>query len=263
MSKIGGTDLASYASDDLNLKSVYSEGTYISGDTTYTITSMAAMQGNTTIKTVEMPSTVTSLPASCFSGCTALKSVSFPGIKTIQDYAFRNCSALTGTLTIPSGAYVNNQAFNGCTGVTTLVIHTGTTDNPTSFYGDAFLNMGNVTKVEIVDGGSTKIPDNTFKGAAFKDGVDLNIDKAITTIGNYAFSSAKFDGFSFFFSSEPFTPTAINAVKANADSHSAAHYNDDSYYDLQGRKVEFPSTGIYIHHGRKVVITHKPQSLNL
>jgi hypothetical protein len=74
---------------------------------------------------------------------------------------------------------------------------------------------------------------------------------------------AKFDGFSFFFSSEPFTPTAINAVNANADSHSAAHDNDDSYYDLQGRKVEFPSTGIYIHHGRKVVITHKPQSLNL
>ena len=74
---------------------------------------------------------------------------------------------------------------------------------------------------------------------------------------------AKLDGFSFFFSSEPFTPTAINAVKANADSHSAAHDNDDSYYDLQGRKVEFPSTGIYIHHGRKVVITHKPQSLNL
>ena len=76
-------------------------------------------------------------------------------------------------------------------------------------------------------------------------------------------SGAKLDGFSFFFSSEPFTPTAINAVKANADSHSAAHDNDDSYYDLQGRKVEFPSTGIYIHHGRKVVITHKPQALNL
>ena len=76
-------------------------------------------------------------------------------------------------------------------------------------------------------------------------------------------SGAKFDGFSFFFSSEPFTPTAINVVKANADSHSAAHDNDDSYYDLQGSKVEFPSTGIYIHHGRKVVITHQPQSLNL
>lgn len=76
-------------------------------------------------------------------------------------------------------------------------------------------------------------------------------------------NGAKLDGFSFFFSSEPFTPTAINAVNANADSHSAAHDNDDSYYDLQGRKVDFPSTGIYIHHGRKVVIAHQPQVLNL
>lgn len=76
-------------------------------------------------------------------------------------------------------------------------------------------------------------------------------------------SGAKLDGFSFFFSSEPFTPTSINAVNANADSHSAAHSNDDSYYDLQGRKVDFPSTGIYIHHGRKVVIAHQPQTLNL
>lgn len=95
-----------------------------------------------------------------------------------------------------------------------------------------------------------------------KQGTTLAAGKAYIDPGTGG-KGAKFDGFSFFFSSEPFTPTAINAVKANADSHSAAHDNDDSYYDLQGRKVEFPSTGIYIHHGRKVVITHKPQSLNL
>ena len=95
-----------------------------------------------------------------------------------------------------------------------------------------------------------------------KQGTTLAAGKAYIDPGTSG-GGAKLDGFSFFFSSEPFTPTAINAVKANADSHSAAHENDDSYYDLQGRKVEFPSTGIYIHHGRKVVITHKPQSLNL
>ena len=95
-----------------------------------------------------------------------------------------------------------------------------------------------------------------------KQGTTLAAGKAYIDPGTSG-GGAKLDGFSFFFSSEPFTPTAINAVNANADSHSAAHDNDDSYYDLQGRKVEFPSTGIYIHHGRKVVITHKPQSLNL
>ena len=116
LSKIGGTDLASYKGTDIDLKTAYPNGTYTSGDTLYTITSMEAMDGNTTIKTVEMPSTVTSLPSSCFSGCTALITVSVPGLKTIRDYAFKGCYALTGTLTIPSGAYVGNEAFNG-TGV--------------------------------------------------------------------------------------------------------------------------------------------------
>lgn len=80
------------------------------------------------------------------------------------------------------------------TGYTSLVINTGTTDNATSFYGYAFSKMGSVTNVEIVNGGNNKIPDNTFKGAEFKAGVDLNIDKdkAITTIGAYAFSGANF-----------------------------------------------------------------------
>lgn len=192
LSKIDNTPLASYKGTSIDLASAYSDGTFTVDGTTYTITSMDAMDGNETIKTVEMPSTVTSLPASCFSGCTALTTVSFPGIQTIRDYAFQNCSALTGTLTIPSGAYVGNRAFNGCTGYTTLVIHTGTTDNATSFWGYAFSNMGGVTKVKIEDGGSNKIPDNTFKGAAFKDGVDLTISSDIKGIGAYAFSSANF-----------------------------------------------------------------------
>ena len=176
---------------------------------------MVAMGGNKTIKTVEMPSTVTSLPARCFSDCTALTTVSFPGLKTIGnyafqncsaltgtltfpglktigEYAFQNCSALTGTLTIPSGADVKNQAFSGCTGFTSLVINTGTTTNVTYFYGNAFKNMGGVTEVKIEDGGSKTIPNNTFQGAAFNAGVTLNIDKNITTIGNYAFSGANF-----------------------------------------------------------------------
>lgn len=191
LSKIGDTALDKYTGTSIDLTTDYPNGTFTVDGTTYTITSMVPM-GGTSIATVKMPSTVTSLPSRCFDGCKSLTSVSFPGIKTIQDYAFRNCSALTGTLTIPSGAYVNNQAFNGCTGVTTLVIHTGTTANPTSFNGDAFLNMGSVTKVEIVNDGSNKIPDKTFQGAAFNATMALTIPSTITAIGDYAFSSANF-----------------------------------------------------------------------
>lgn len=155
MSKIDGTALAKYtASTDINLAATYSEGTYTSGDTTYTITSMDAMGGNTTIKTVEMPSTVTSLPASCFSGCTALTTVSFPGItslpnncfdgctaltsfsftgiKTIGFLAFYNCSKLTD-ITIPSGATVGQRAFQYCTALTKLTIQEGATVGERAF----------------------------------------------------------------------------------------------------------------------------------
>ena len=155
LSKIDGTALDSYtASTDIDLAATYSEGTYTSGDTTYTITSMEAMRGNKTIKTVEMPSTVTSLPASCFSGCTALTTVSFPGIttlpnncfdgctaltsfsftgiKTIGSFAFYNCSKLTD-ITIPSGATVGQRAFQNCTGLTKLTIPEGATVGERAF----------------------------------------------------------------------------------------------------------------------------------
>ena len=214
LSKIDGIALAKYtASTDINLADTYSSGTYKSGDTTYTIKSMEAMNGNITINTVEMPTTVTSLPWYCFNKCTSLTSVSFPGItslpsycfdgctsltsfsipsiQSIGDHAFNDCHALTGTLTIPSGVYVGNGAFNG-TGYTTLVINTGTKDNATSFWGYAFSNMGSVTKVKIEYGGYETIPNNTFKGAKFNASVDLTISSDIKGIGAYAFSGANF-----------------------------------------------------------------------
>ena len=42
-------------------------------------------------------------------------------------------------------------------------------------------------------------------------------------------------------------PTGIEDVKAAAPK-------SDAYYDLQGRKVNHPTRGIYIHQGRKVVV---------
>lgn len=192
MSKIGGTDLASYKGTDLNLKTTYSDGTYTSGDTTYTITSMDAMGGNKNLQTVKMPSTVTSLPKYCFSGCTALTTVSFPGIQTIGEGAFLNCSALTGELTIPKGASVAYKAFDGCKGITSIVLHSGMTSGE-SWHNGCFLSMSGVTSVSIIDDGNHTIPANVFGHASFStDGVSLNIDNTITGIGDYAFNHANF-----------------------------------------------------------------------
>ena len=214
LSKIGDTDLKSYTGTDIDLLSAYPKGTFTStdGSTTYTITSMEAMRGNTTIKTVEMPSTVTSLPKYCFSGCTALTTVSFPGIQTIGNYAFQDCSALTGItipegvtvgekafqnctgltgeLTIPKGTY-NNLIFDGCTNVTDLVIHTGVNIKDWDKHG-CFGIMQSVTNVTLKDDGDHTIPAYLFGCASFKDDVTLDIDKSITGIGDYAFYKANF-----------------------------------------------------------------------
>ena len=170
----------------------YSDGTYTSGDTTYTITSMNAMGGNKNLQTVKMPSTVTSLPKYCFSGCTALTTVSFPGIQTIGEGAFLNCSALTGELTIPKGASVAYKAFDGCKGITSIVLHSGMTSGE-SWHNGCFLSMSGVTSVSIIDDGNHTIPANVFGHASFStDGVSLNIDNTITGIGDYAFNHANF-----------------------------------------------------------------------
>lgn len=42
-------------------------------------------------------------------------------------------------------------------------------------------------------------------------------------------------------------PTGIDEIKTTGKA-------DPYYYDLQGRRVESPSRGIYIHQGHKVVV---------
>ena len=213
LSQIGGTALANYTGTDIDLATDYPNGTFTDGTTTYTITSMDAMGGNKTIKTVEMPSTVTSLPKYCFSGCTALTTVSFPGIQTIGNYAFQDCSALTGItipegatvgegafmnsgltgeLTIPKGTY-DNRAFENCNKVTALVIYTGSKiSNPWNNYG-CFGNMSGVTNVTLKDDGDHTIPAYLFGCASFSTaGVTLTIPESITAIGDGAFYHAKF-----------------------------------------------------------------------
>ena len=132
LSQIGGTDLASYNGTDIDLVAAYLYGTFTVDGTTYTITSMDAMNRNTTINTVEMPSTVTSLPNSCFDGCSALTSVSFPGLTTLPNSCFDGCSALT-TFTIPGLKTIGSLAFRNCSSLTDITIPEGATVGERAF----------------------------------------------------------------------------------------------------------------------------------
>lgn len=108
------------------------------GSSKVTAIGAGAFSGNTSVKSVSIPSSVTqigqeafsdctsltsvSLPSSlqsigigAFYGCTSLSSVSVPdGTKTISDEAFAQCSSLK-TITIPSSVTtIADDAFSGC-----------------------------------------------------------------------------------------------------------------------------------------------------
>ena len=119
---------------------------------------------------------------------TFAKNTKFTGEQT-----FVNCTGLSGTLTIPNGANISYRAFDGCSGITSIVLHSGMTSGAWNSYG-CFMNMSKVNSVSIIkDDGYNTIPANVFGGASFsKDGVTLDIDKNITGIGDYAFYNANF-----------------------------------------------------------------------
>ena len=72
-------------------------------------------------------------------------------------------------------------------------------------------------------------------------GTSFNADEAFVNISDASSSGAKYD---LVFDGEG-TTTGIVEFEKSATT---------TYYDLQGRKVERPTTGIYIINGKKTVI---------
>ena len=75
------------------------------------------------IKSVNIPTTVTSLSSQCFSGCSSLIEITIPdSVTSIGNTCFKNCSSLTG-ITIPNGVIsLSSQCFYGCSSLTGITI---------------------------------------------------------------------------------------------------------------------------------------------
>ena len=114
------------------------------------------------IKTLVLPSGMTTIGNYAFYGCNGLTSVTIPNSVTIIGYnAFDYCSGLTGALTIPNSVTsIGVEAFRYCSGLTgALTIP----NSVTTIGGSAFRYCSGLT------------------GA-------LTIPNSVTTIGGYAFS---------------------------------------------------------------------------
>ena len=176
---------------------------YIEG---YPVTSIYedAFYKNSYIKTVTLPSTLTSIGYRAFSNCGALTTVSIPGsvtsigsyafnncdalknltlssgLKTIGSYAFKDCDALT-SVTIPGTVTeINTEAFQSCSALSSLTFSSGVA----SIGSSAFYDCDALTAVTIPASVKT-IGTEAFKSC---DGLKtLTLKSGITSIGTYAF----------------------------------------------------------------------------
>ena len=140
----------------------------------------------------------------------ALKS----GITSIGDYAFFDCSNLTGDLKIPSNVHsIGENAFGYCSGFNgSLTIENGVVEikkyafyhckgftgslkipNSVTYIGVyAFYDCAGFTGDLIIGDGVTTIENGAFFGCKFKG--TLKIGNSVTSIGEEAFNSCRFTG---------------------------------------------------------------------
>ena len=115
--------------------------TFTNNGTSYTVTALAAnaFSGCTALTgTLTIPATVTSIGWTAFSGCTGLVGVSSFGDGCTAQWGqqvFRYCKGLRGTLVVPDSnpCYMNNFVFDGCLGLKSIIIGSGTTWIPRYF----------------------------------------------------------------------------------------------------------------------------------
>ncbi len=162
--------------------------------------------GGNTIKTVSLPSGLTSIGNYAFYGCDSLESITIPGnVETIGDSAFYSCDSLQ-SITIPSSVvvikysafgdctsladvelngsigYIWPYAFNSCTSLESVSI-----PDSVVYLGDyAFQNCTSLREVTIGDSLQT-IPEGAFGNCGSL--IKVTIGDSVTDVGDYAFGN--------------------------------------------------------------------------
>ncbi len=92
------------------------------------ILTLGTFIGCTSLKTIILPSSLSSLPSSCFSGCSSLISVTLPSsISTIPEYCFVSCRSLASVSLPSSVVYIGPHAFKNCSSLNDITLPEGLT----------------------------------------------------------------------------------------------------------------------------------------
>ncbi|MCR5822616.1 MAG: leucine-rich repeat protein [Bacteroidales bacterium] len=132
---------------------------------------------------------VTTIGTRAFSQCTGITAIILPRtLKTIEAYAFYNCSGIRGRIYIGEGIEtIGTSAFYGCNGITEVSFNAiNCTQMGSSMSSTVFGNCSNLRRIEIGDK-VTSIPDYAFCGV---DAISTSVVFPVTLkkIGAYSFA---------------------------------------------------------------------------
>ncbi|MBQ3247248.1 MAG: leucine-rich repeat domain-containing protein, partial [Alistipes sp.] len=139
-----------------------------------------AFKGYKTLKSIKLPSSVTSIGDKTFYNCVNLTSITIPSsVTSIGDNAFESCTSLTSAIIPKSVTSIGDYAFNNCTSLTSVTIPNGVT----SIGNYAFNNCKSLTSVTIPES-VTSIGNQAFYCSGL---TSVTIPDSVTSIGNNAF----------------------------------------------------------------------------
>ena len=134
------------------------------------------------LKSIILPSSVTSIRSSAFSGCSSLTSIVISGSVTSIGYrTFLGCSSLTSIDLPESVTSIGESAFEGCSSLTSIVI----SGSVTSIGESAFEDCSSLTSIDLPKS-VTSIGYRTFLGCSSLTSIVL--PESVTSIRSSAFS---------------------------------------------------------------------------
>lgn len=134
------------------------------------------------LKSVTIPSGVTSIGGGAFLGCWGLESVSIPSsVTNIEGAAFCHCRGLKSIMIPPGVTDIGVEMFSGCSGLESVSLPS----NMTSIGKYAFYKCSKLKSVTIPFG-VTRIEESTFEGC--NGLVSVSIPSTVTNIGEKAFA---------------------------------------------------------------------------
>lgn len=165
-----------------------------SGGKTYIVTSMNAkmFDGQTSLTSVTLPSTITEIPDYAFNNCSSLESITIPSsVNTIGTYAFYGCKSLT-SLTIPSNVKTLAPfCFFNCSGLKELYIEDSSeplcVNNGNGYYG----MFKNSPLTSLYIGRDLEYYDDFYASPFYNktEKIHVTIGNQVKKIGNYLFYS--------------------------------------------------------------------------